>query len=89
MKLCSERRSRRSKLGSERRSRRSRRDMRLCSERRNKSFIAAEGRMPNQRAGDVDERRLGQWTVYTKSKEVGTNSERDQLTRREIPLAFA
>ena len=46
-------------------------------------------RMPNQRAGDVDERFLGRWVANNKVSEGGTNSERVQLMRRKIPLAFA
>jgi hypothetical protein len=45
--------------------------------------------MLNQRADDVDERRLGKWIANNKASEGGTNSEREQLMRREIPLAFA
>ncbi len=54
-----------------------------------KPFIDIEGRMLNQRADDVDERRLGKWIANNKASEGGTNSEREQLMRREIPLAFA
>jgi len=43
--------------------------------------------MPNQRAGDVDERRLGKWIKNNKVSEGGTNSEREQLMSREIPLS--
>ena len=46
-------------------------------------------RMPNQRAGDVDERFLGRWIANNKVREGGTNNEREQLMRRKIPLAFA
>jgi hypothetical protein len=45
--------------------------------------------MPNQKAGDADERSLGQWIKKYKVSEGGTNSEREQLMRREIPLTFA
>jgi hypothetical protein len=54
-----------------------------------KTFIDTEERMPNKRAGDVEERRLGNWIVSNKSSKKGTNSKREQLMRREIPLAFA
>ena len=54
-----------------------------------KTFIDTEGRMPNKRAGDAEERRRGQWIATFKQKEGGTNSEHEQLMRREIPLAFA
>ena len=54
-----------------------------------KTFIDTEGGMPNKRAGDGDERSLGQWIARYKVSEGGTNSEREQLMRREIPLAFA
>jgi hypothetical protein len=56
---------------------------------RAKTFIDTEGRMPNRRAGDADEKFLGGWIAYNKRKEKGTNSERKQLMEREIPLAFA
>ena len=56
---------------------------------RAKTFIDTEGRMPSQIAGDADERQRGKWIVNNKQKEKGTNSERDKLMRREIPLAFA
>jgi hypothetical protein len=54
-----------------------------------KMFINTEGRIPNRRAGDVDERRLGIWLERYKGIEGGTNSKRGQLMRSEIPLAFA
>jgi hypothetical protein len=54
-----------------------------------KTFIVTEKRMPNKRAGGVEEKRLGSWIDNNKRKEKGTNSERDQLMRSEIPLAFA
>jgi hypothetical protein len=54
-----------------------------------KTFIDTKGRMPNQRAGDVDESRLGRWIARYKVSKGGTNSEREQLMRSEIPLAFA
>jgi hypothetical protein len=53
-----------------------------------KTFIDTEGRMPKSKAGDAEERRRGQWIAYYKHKEGGTNSEREQLMRREIPLTF-
>jgi hypothetical protein len=56
---------------------------------RAKTFIDTEGRIPNQRAGDADEKFLGGWIACNKRKEKGTNSERKQLMEREIPLAFA
>jgi hypothetical protein len=45
--------------------------------------------MPNTRAGDVEEKRLGGWIHNNKNKEKGTKSERELLMKREIPLAFA
>jgi hypothetical protein len=51
---------------------------------RAKTFIDTEGRMPNQRAGDADEKFLGGWIANNKRKEKGTNSEREQLMEREI-----
>jgi hypothetical protein len=53
---------------------------------RAKTFIDTEGRMPKSKTGDAGERRLGQWIAYFKYKEGGTNSEREQLMRREFPL---
>jgi hypothetical protein len=40
--------------------------------------------MPNQKAGDADEKFLGGWIANNKRKEKGTNSEREQLMEREI-----
>ncbi len=54
-----------------------------------KTFFVAAGRMPNRRADNVDKRRLGTWIANNKRKEGGTNSEREHLMRREIPLALA
>jgi hypothetical protein len=54
-----------------------------------KTFIVTEKRMPNTRAGDVEEKRLGVWIHNNKNKEKGTKSERELLMKREIPLAFA
>ena len=54
-----------------------------------KLFISTEGRIPNRRAGDVDERRLGIWLERYEGIEGGTNSKRGQLMRSEILLAFA
>jgi hypothetical protein len=45
--------------------------------------------MPNMRAGDVEEKRLGVWINNNNRKEKGTKSERELLMKREIPLAFA
>ncbi len=53
-----------------------------------KTFIDTEGRMPKSKACDAEERCRGQWIAYYKHKEGGTNSEREQLMRREIPLTF-
>ena len=54
-----------------------------------KTFIDTEGRMPRVRAGDADEKQHAKWIVNNKRKEKGTNSEREKLMRRDIPLAFA
>jgi len=54
-----------------------------------KMFIDTKERMPNQIADDVEERCLRIWIAHNTSYEKGTNSEREQLMRREIPLAFA
>ena len=53
-----------------------------------KSFIARTGRIPNRYADDDVERHLGNWIMNNKKKEGGTGSERDQLLRRDVPLAF-
>jgi hypothetical protein len=53
-----------------------------------KTFIDTKERMLKKKAGDVEERRLGNWIANNKGYEEGTNSEREQLMRREIPLAF-
>jgi hypothetical protein len=45
--------------------------------------------MPNARAGDVEEKRLGSWIESNKKREKGTKSERELLMKKEIPLAFA
>jgi hypothetical protein len=54
-----------------------------------KTFIDTEDRMPNAKAGDVEEKRLGSWIANNKNRERGTKSERELLMKREIPLAFA
>ena len=51
-------------------------------------FIDTKERMPSHRAVDVEERRLGNWIVTNKVRERGTNSEREDLMKREIPLAI-
>ena len=53
-----------------------------------KTFIDTERRMPRENSGDADEKQLGRWIAANKFKEKGTNSERDKLMRRDIPLAF-
>ena len=53
-----------------------------------KTCIDTKERMPNKIAGDVEERRLGIWIANNKGYEKGTNSEREQLMRRQILLAF-
>jgi hypothetical protein len=55
---------------------------------RAKMFIDTKERMPSHRAVDVEERRLGNWIVTNKVRERGTNSEREDLMKREIPLAI-
>ena len=54
-----------------------------------KTFIDTEGRMPRVRAGDADEKQHARWIGDNKRKEKGTNSEREKLMKRNIPLAFA
>jgi hypothetical protein len=54
-----------------------------------KTFIDTKRRMPCVRTGDADERQCGQWIKNNKQREKGTNSERENLMKREIPLAFA
>ncbi len=56
---------------------------------RAKTFIDTKGKMPAICSIDVEERRLGIWIARYKGIEGGTNSERDQLMRSDIPLAFA
>jgi len=51
-----------------------------------KMFIDTEGRLPRWRAGDADEKQHARWIQNNKLKEKGTN--REQLMRRDIPLAF-
>ena len=53
-----------------------------------KTFIDTKERMPKKIAGAVEERRLGIWIANNKRYEGGTNSEREQLMMREIPLTF-
>ena len=53
-----------------------------------KPFIATEGRLPKQAAGDAEERNLGQWIAKIEHIEGGI-SKREQLMRREFPSAFA
>jgi len=53
-----------------------------------KTFIDTEKRIPNRRAGDVEEKRLGCWILKDKKNVKGTNSERELLMKSEIPLAF-
>ena len=52
-----------------------------------KTFIDTKERMPKKKAGDVEER--GTWIANNNASERRTNSEREQLMRREIPLDFA
>jgi hypothetical protein len=54
-----------------------------------KTFIDTEGRMPRENTGDADEKQLGRWMAANKRKEKGTNSEREKLMKKNIPLAFA
>ena len=54
-----------------------------------KTFTDTEGRMPRVRAGDADEKQHARWIGDNKRKEKGTNSEREKLMKRHIPLAFA
>jgi hypothetical protein len=56
---------------------------------RAKTFIDTKRRMPDQRAGDADERQCRQWIKNNKKREKGTNSKREKLMKREIPLTFA
>ena len=49
------------------------------------TFIATKGRKPRERSSDTDEKYLANWIQLHKQKERGTNSEREQLMRRDIP----
>jgi hypothetical protein len=40
------------------------------------------------KAADDDEGSLGNWIAHNKKKELGTDSEREQLFKREVHLAF-
>ena len=51
-----------------------------------KMFIDTEGRLPRLGAGDADEKKHARWIKSNKHREKGTN--REQLMRRDIPLAF-
>jgi len=52
------------------------------------TFIATEGRKPRERSSDTDDKYLANWIRLHKRKERGTNSEREQLMRRDIPSVF-
>ena len=52
------------------------------------TFIATEGRKPRERSSDTDDKYLANWIQLHKRKERGTNSEREQLMRRDIPSVF-
>jgi len=39
-------------------------------------------------AADDEEGSLGNWIAHNKKKELGTDSEREQLLKREVHLAF-
>jgi hypothetical protein len=51
-------------------------------------FIATEGRKPIEQSSDANEKKLANWINNNKRKEKGTNSERDQMMRRDIPSVF-
>jgi hypothetical protein len=52
------------------------------------TFIATKGRKPRVKSSDTDEKKLAFWIDLHKRKERGTNSEREQLMRRDIPSVF-
>ncbi len=52
-------------------------------------FIESKERLPSQRSDDPDERFLGQWIKSNKRDQKGTNSEREQMLKSDIPLAYA
>ena len=52
-----------------------------------KTVIDTEGRLPRLGAGDADEKQHARWIKNNKQNEKGTN--REQLMRIDIPLAFA
>jgi hypothetical protein len=39
-------------------------------------------------AADDEEGSLGNWIAHNKKKELGTDSEREQLLKRKVHLAF-
>jgi len=47
------------------------------------TFIANEGRTPNQKSSDAGERKLAHWISLSKK-----NNVRKQLLRRDIPSVF-
>jgi hypothetical protein len=47
------------------------------------TFIANEGRTPNQKSSDAGERKLACWIAISKK-----NNERELLMRRDIPSVF-
>jgi len=53
-----------------------------------KTFIDTEERMPSKKNGDADEKQHARWIKNNRFHEKGTNSEREQLMRRDIPLVF-
>ena len=48
-------------------------------------FIATEGRKSRERSSDTDEKYLANWIQLQKRKVPETNSECEQLMRRDIP----
>ena len=53
-----------------------------------KSFVARTGRMPSKYADDDVKRSLRDWIMNNRRKEGGTDSEREQLLRKEVPQFF-
>ena len=53
-----------------------------------KSFIAIEGRLESKKAADDEEIRYGNRVPNNKKKELGTDSERDQSLKKEVPQVF-
>jgi hypothetical protein len=50
--------------------------------------MAIKERLPSKKADDDEERSLANWIANNKKKELGTDSKREQLLRREVSQVF-